>query len=421
MILLSLLTGCDALKNGSSKPESSNNQSSSTESAKNSTSTNSMTTTSSRTSKFAPIKISASMRNASEIEESLVKCKEDAQRIETTGEIKSNENNVFHVSSLVGGRLVADYVSLGDYVKTNQRMALVENLEVMRISANYIHETHTKELEIKQSQTKLKLATANKLRLERLFNLRIAAEKDYLQAQTNFALEEASLETAIKEQDHQKEEAKALLSAYGASIDEIKDDQPIRFSPIRCPKSGFIVKKNITIGDVINSSEPLYVVSDLSKVWLDITIFDRDLVAVKEGANVTFSTDSIPNHQFKAHIDYIKPLAQDSRTFVARAVLPNPQLLLKPGMFGHVEIEESMHKQLPFIPAQAIQEIDGNKIVFVCLGENTYKPIRVVLGRSSANGFFVNEGLKAGQTIVCKGSYFIKEQLSNDPSEGVPN
>ncbi len=365
------------------------------------------------------VHLSDSMLSSAQLEDLPVAIKAANQRVETTGEIKSDENNVFHVSSLVGGQLIADYVSLGDYVKTHQRLALVENLEVMKISANYIHESHVKELEIKQSQTRLKLATANKARLEKLFNLRIAAEKDYLQAQTQLALEEANLDTAQKELGHQKEEAKAMLSAYGANIDDIKGDQPIRHSPILCPRSGFIVKKNITVGDVINPSDQLYIVSDLSKVWLDITIFDRDLGSIKEGAVISFTTDSLPNRQFKGHIDYIKPLAQDSRTFVARAILPNDKLSLKPGMFGHVEIEQNGSSQFPFIPTEAVQEIDGKKVVFVKQAKGTYKKTQIQVSNQTTSGYFVSSGLVPGDTIAAKGSYYLKEHLTNDPTEGV--
>lgn len=388
-------------------------------SARPSSSTAAVKQTENISSNGSVVHLSNAMLRSAQLEEIAVTTHSDNQKIETTGEIKSDENNVFHVSSLVGGRLIADYVSLGDYVKTQQKLALVENLEVMKISANYIHESHVKELEIKQSQTRLKLALANKARLEKLFNLRIAAEKDYLQAQTQLALEEASLETATKEMGHQREEAKAMLSAYGVDIDEIQGDQPIRLSPILCPRSGFIVKKNITVGDVINPSDQLYVVSDLSKVWLDITIFDRDLGSIKEGATISFTTDSLPNKQFKGHIDYIKPLAQDSRTFVARAILPNEKLALKPGMFGHVEIEQNGTIRFPFIPAEAVQEIDGKKVVFVKEQTGSYRKTAIQISNQTNAGYFVSSGVTPGDIIAVKGSYYLKEHLTNDPSEGV--
>ncbi len=333
-------------------------------------------------------------------------------QIDTTGEVKADENRVFHVNSLVGGKLAADLVSLGDYVETKQPLATVENLEVLRISANYIHETHRKELEITQAQARLKLALANKTRLEKLFGERIAAEKDCLAAQTQWALEEANLQTAIHEKSHQKAEAKALLAAYGVNVEDIRDDEPIRFSPIVSPRGGFIVKKNITIGDVINSSEPLYVVADLSKVWLDITIFDRDLSVVREGAAVKFRTDSVPQRQFTGKIDYIKPIAQDGRTFVARAIMENAKLRLKPGMFGRVEISRKIDGKEPFVPAAAIQCMNGQNVVFVSSTNGTYRCVPVQLGRRFEDGYFVS-GLKSGQHVVTKGSYYVRELLAN--------
>lgn len=356
--------------------------------------------------------ISKEMSAASQINVAPVELRPGSELIETTGEIVADENRIFHVNSMIGGKVATDLVSLGDHVQSKQTLATVENLEVMRISANYIHETHAKLLEIAQMQTRLKLLLSNKERLERLFSERIAAEKDVLNAQTQWTLENAALQTALKEKNHQRSEARALLAAYGVSIEDVHGDEPIQLSPILCPRSGVIVKKNITIGDVINTSEPLYVVADLSKVWLDITVFDRDLAAVKEGAKVKFVTDGLPQQEFTGKVDYIKPLAQDSRTFVARAVLENFKLRLKPGMFGRVEILEKSGEKLAFVPDSAVQSIEGKSVVFIKEPDGSFQSIAIQIHRRTSDGYFIS-GVNPGQPVVVRGSYYVKELLSN--------
>lgn len=367
----------------------------------------------------ATVSFTNEMKEASGIVESPVELRFAGTHIVTTGEIKADEDRVFHVNSVIGGKLTADFVSLGAFVKTKQTVAMVENLEVMRISANYIHEMHAKDLAITQSQTRLKLALANKNRLERLFNERIAAEKDVLAAQTAWALEEANLRTSIQEKEHQRSEAEALLAAYGVSLREIRDDAPIRFTPIVSPRSGVIVKKNITIGDVVSSSEPLYVVADLSQVWLDITLFDRDVSSVREGAALKFTTDSLPQQVFTGKISYIKPVAQDGRTFVARAVLKNSKFLLKPGMFGHVVLDQPSGNRLPFVPSSAVQSNHDGNVVFVKLSNGLYRSVPVQLGQRTEDGYFVS-GVREGQLVVTKGSYYVKEALANHSTEEKP-
>jgi membrane fusion protein, heavy metal efflux system len=358
------------------------------------------------------VTISNAMSDACQVELRPVETRSDGQRIETTGEVKPDDNRIFHVNSVIGGKLMADLVSLGDCVRAKQTLATVENLEVMRISAAYVHDSHVSEREISQIQAKLKLALANKLRLEKLFKEGIAAEKDVLTAETQWMLEDANLRAATREVEHQRSETRALLAAYGVDIGDIKNDEPIKLSPILCPRDGVVIKKNITIGDVISSSEPLYVVADLSKVWLDITIFDKDLAAIKEGSPVKFTTDGMPAQQFYGKIDYIQPLAQDGRTFVARAVVENGSFKLKPGMFGRVVVEPAGGAKQPFVPNAAVQNIDGKTVVFVKSQGGRFHAVPVTLGRQIDDGYFVS-GLNAGQLIVTRGSYYVKEQLAS--------
>jgi cobalt-zinc-cadmium efflux system membrane fusion protein len=120
----------------------------------------------------------------------------------------------------------------------------------------------------------------------------------------------------------------------------------------------------------------------------------------------------MPGQQFCGKIDYIQPLAQDGRTFIARAVIENGNLKLKPGMFGHVIVEPVGVAKQPFIPKAAVQSIDGKTVVFVKSNRGGYHSVPVTLGWQTDDGYFVS-GLNAGQLIVTRGSYYVKEQLAN--------
>ncbi len=163
-------------------------------------------------------------------------------------------------------------------------------------------------------------------------------------------------------QTHLISETQALLGAYGKTLRASDEDGSNidNKSPMTAPRGGVVIKKNITMGDVVNSSEPLYVVADLSSVWLDSTIYDKDLAKIQVGESITFTSDSLPAKSFTGKIDYIQPLAGDvTRTFIARASLPNPSLALKPGMFGTALIHTSKSENLPYIPDSAIQRYGG--------------------------------------------------------------
>jgi cobalt-zinc-cadmium efflux system membrane fusion protein len=336
------------------------------------------------------------------------------QDIKTTGEIKPDENRVFHINSMVSGRVVKDKVNLGDIIKQDQVLALVQNIEVARIYGDYVHQKHQNEVQIRQLLSKIELATATLDRTTKLFNEGIAPQKDVLISQN--ACDQLSIELkGVREhQTHLVSETQALLSAYGKTIRPSDEDgsKIDNVSPMIAPRGGVVIKKNITLGDVVNSTEPLYVVADLSSVWLDITIYDKDLANIKMGETMSFTSDSLPNKVFTGKINYIQPLAGDStRTFLARASLPNPGLALKPGMFGTALIHTSRSENLPYIPDSAIQRYGGETFVFEEAGANHYHKRKIELGDRILDGFLAKSGIGDGQRIVVNGSLALKAEL----------
>jgi len=153
-------------------------------------------------------------------------------------------------------------------------------------------------------------------------------------------------------------------------------------------------------------------VADLSSVWLDITIYDKDLSNIQVGETITFTSDSLPNHVFNGKIDYIQPLAGDAtRTFLARASLPNPALALKPGMFGTALIHTSKSENLPYVPDSAIQRYGDDTFLFEEVGTNHYQKHKIVLGDRIADGFLAKSGIADGQRVVTTGSLALKAEL----------
>lgn len=342
-----------------------------------------------------------------------VEAREQAETITTTGEIKSDENSVFHINSLSGGRVIADKVMLGDLIHSGQVLGVVQNLEVAKVYGNYIHEAHQNEVDVHLEETKLALAQKNYDRLRTLFKEGIAAEKDVIKAESDLRLAEETVRGLKEHARHIMEEAKSLLSAYGVPLNSINSEHIESSSPIIAPRGGVIVKKTVTVGDVVSSSEPLYVVADLGTVWLDIAVYDKQLQSIKPGDRVTFKSDSVPNRNFTGQIDYIKPsTAEDnSGTFVARAVLKNADMQLKPGMLGAVCITITGAMTQPFVPEKALQKYGKETFVFVDEGKGRYQKVDIELGPQLEDGYLVTSGLHSGEKIVSDGSFTLKAEL----------
>jgi multidrug efflux pump subunit AcrA (membrane-fusion protein) len=154
------------------------------------------------------------------------------------------------------------------------------------------------------------------------------------------------------------------------------------------------------------------VVADLSDIWLDITIYDKDLAQVKIGQNATFVSDSLGGRKFDGKISYIQPLAGDSsRTFLARAVLPNRQMALKPGMFGTAIIHTHRKEYLPYVADSSVQRYGKEIFVFEDMGGGKFAKRPIELGERLLDGYLIKSGLRSGAPLVNSGSLTLKAEF----------
>lgn len=357
------------------------------------------------------VTLSAVAARTANIQCFVVEGRPHSSEVKTTGEIKADEGRVFHINSIVSGRVVKDAVALGQMIKEGQVLAVVQNLDVSRVYGEYIHQSHQNEVAIREAKERLDLYLKTLERNKKLFEEGIGAQKDVLQAQNQVNLTEIELRGLEEHRIHIRSEAEALLSAYGVKIGK-EDSHCIETgSPLRSPRSGVVIQKNITMGDVVTADQPLYVVADLSRVWLDVAVYDKDLDSIRLGEKVRFRSDSLPNRLFEGTISYIPPSANNTRTFTARAVLPNPGLVLKPGMFGQVVIAKETSNRLPYLPDSAIQKFGNETFVFVDQGDNRFKKRVVTTGDRLGDGYLVNDGVRVGEKVAGTGSFKLKSEL----------
>jgi membrane fusion protein, heavy metal efflux system len=361
--------------------------------------------------------LNAKAAELSGIKSSLIVSEPGTAQIKTTGEVKAAEPNVFHISCLVTGRVVADNANLGDFIKPGQVLALVQNPEVTKIAGDYIHQLHQNEVEQQQAKAKLALAEKNLERLSQLNKEGITPQKDVLTAQNAKEMIEIELGGLKEHTIHIRAETKELLHQYGVEMSQADDIHKVpSSSPLRSPKAGVIIEKSITLGDVVDTTKPLYIVADLSTVWLDINVFDKDISKVKLGQTVVFRSESMPGRAIQGHISYIQPQAGDNKTFVARAVLTNPGAILKPGMFGQVDIVTNNVSRAAYVPDSALQQYNNESFVFLDRGDGHYLKRRITLGQRIMDGYLVLSGISAGERVVTAGALTLKAEMLKDTS-----
>ena len=353
--------------------------------------------------------------NRANFEQVTIQANAQGEPLVTTGDIQPDDNKVFHINSFVGGRVSNEFVLLGDFVTAGQAMAVVQNLEVAKIQATYIHESHLNEIEVAQAKTRLDLAQKTLARERRLLAEGLSPRKDYYQAETEAALAATTLRGAKEHAIHIRSEAKALLSAYGSGLNASHSETIQTNAVIKSPRAGVILKKTITVGDMVTPDVVLYEVADLSTVWLNVAIYPKDYTAVQLGQRVTFTSDTLPNTIFTGKIDYLPPTTStpQSPTFTARAFLKNPKGLLKTGMFGQVKIQLkpiANQEKIPFLPERAVQQIGTEMVVFKGVSPTQYRKQGVKLGQKMTDGYLVEQGIKVGEQVVGEGSFVLKAE-----------
>ena len=183
--------------------------------------------------------------------------------------------------------------------------------------------------------------------------------------------------------------------------------------PIYSPMVGTIVEHNIHKHKYIEEDEAMFVIADLSTVWVEANVYEHQLEWVKRGLTAEIEVKAIPGKRFDAQITYIFPeLDPKTRTLKVRLLVPNPDQLLKPNMFAEVRIFGGPKKDLLTIPREALIVTGERESVVLDLGNGQFKPVDVVSGMQSQGEVEILSGLKKGDRIVVSGQFLIDSEAN---------
>jgi cobalt-zinc-cadmium efflux system membrane fusion protein len=312
--------------------------------------------------------------------------------ISATGRIEANADRIAHVSPRISGKIVSVRSSLGDSVAAGQPLVFLDSVELGE-ALNRYH----------QSGTKLALAQANMERIKTLVEKKIAARKDIFQAETDFKTAQTELHT-----DEER------LSLYGVELSDLRGDNRKRpLLPVRSPIGGIITEKHAIVGELADPSKSLYTVADLSTVWVMVDINEKDLAKVHRGQAATVIVGAFPDLKLKGRITYIADLVNEAtRTVRARVEVANPGRKLKPEMFATVELALAAGAPAVLaVPEDALQDLDGKKVVFVAEDETEFAARPVQAGRTAGGMVEIVSGLKEGETYAVKGAFILKSEV----------
>lgn len=189
-----------------------------------------------------------------------------------------------------------------------------------------------------------------------------------------------------------------------------KVEKKLAWYPLTAPFDGTIIEKHIVRGELVGPESTVYVLADLSSVWVDLQVYPKDLGAIKTGQHVIISTDSVVS-DVRGVISYVGPIVgAESRTVLARVVLSNDSGTFRPGLFVTAKVSSSTTEAKVVIPKNAIQSLEGKKCVFVKEAHG-FEPVFITLGLETNNQVEILSGLVSGQEYVTEGAFTLKSQI----------
>ena len=310
------------------------------------------------------------------------------ETLSVTGSVTYDANLVSHIGSRAAGRIIALRADIGDQVAAGQVLAILESPEVSQVRSDEL-----------EGEALLEIAQENFNREQRLEQQGISSRKELLDAQAELRRTEARLRSA-------RERLRVLGAGHGSGGE----------FGVTAPFASMVVERGVSRGEMVAPEDQLFVVADLRQVWVLLDIFERDLPTVARGQQVLLTTTAWPDREFTGQIVHVGAVLDSAtRTVRARIEVPNRDGALRPGMFATAVIAPRAGGQaFPVVPQDAVQELEGRKVVFVP-GEHPGEFVArtVLLGRpTGGTRVMVLSGLKAGEPVVVAGAFMLRSELA---------
>lgn len=213
-----------------------------------------------------------------------------------------------------------------------------------------------------------------------------------------------------------KESALRRLRNFDVSGEQIAELERARKArqtlQITAPRGGIVVEKTAVRGAMADAGMRLYRLADLSNVWVLAQIYEQDLPYVKTGQRARISLTYLPGEAFEGRVAYVYPALDDkSRTGRVRIEVPNPGLVLKPGMFAQVELTADLEGDAVLVPDSAVLRSGEKNTVFIALEGGKFEPREIVPGPRGEGGVYqVLSGLSGGERVVISGQFMLDSE-----------
>ena len=362
----------------------------------------------------SPQPSAATSDSAHAIEMEIVAPQAIAGTIVATGKILVPEDRMANIGPVHEGRLVRLYAGQGSIVRKGQKLADLESADIDQAEADYLKALADYDNARRTSAAEVKFAQATYNRTKMLYEKSITAGKNVEAAEHDLEMAKAAAASTVAQTKAALTSARRHLLILGlkdSDIDALANKSSLSavFS-LTSPISGVVVERNGTIGATVGSDANVFKIIDISRVWIDANVFEKDLERVRRGQEVKVSVPAFPGVSFSGRVILITSVVDpETRSVKVRTEVANADGRLKPDMFANVQIITDLHRTAISIPQAAVLDDGGKTVVFVSEG-NGYQKRPVNIGIQGNGRVEIIEGLQAGDKVVVKGNYLLLQQ-----------
>ncbi len=303
-----------------------------------------------------------------------------------TGTVRHDPRKFAAVGARSTGRIRRVYKILGDAVKPGEVLADIESADLGRAQAN-AEALRAKEI----------VALSNLKREEQLAAARVTAAR----------------EAELAKADHEalRAERRAAEKAVAALGAEVSGE--VGILKLRSPIAGRVIMVKASRGQTIEPSDTLFEVADLSRVWVELVIFERDLDRVRAGDTVEIVPAAGKGEALEGKLAQLSDLVDPvSRSAIGRVEVDNRQGWLRPGqsttarIHGHASRERALT-----VPKSSITFVDGKPTVFLLVSPGLVEPHAIEMGSDDGDRVAIRQGLRAGDNVISEGLFALKAEI----------
>lgn len=313
-----------------------------------------------------------------------------ASVLQFTGEVQLNDDRTVHVVPRVAGIAEQVPVATGQAVRKGQLLAVFSSQLVSeQRSALQTAEKHLEHVKMVFQREK------------RLWEQKVSAESDFLEAQH-----------AVEEDEINVENARQKLRALGVSL----SSKALNRFELYAPYDGLVVERSLSIGEAVKEDTSIFTIADMSNVWVEVNIPARDVPLLRIGDKVTVRATAF-DAQTTGTVAFIGALVgEQTRMAKARIVVNNPKGTWRPGLFVNVEVKSADVDVPVTVKSDALQSLGTQQVIFIRDGKS-FVAHPVTPGRTDGVRVEIAQGLSAGMRYAAKNSYVIKSEMAKQTTE----